>query len=162
LDWELLAEGKSLDQVSRDYETGATFRMGKFSLEDRFSYRTFKDKARIKAEFGSFSLAPKFDKYQNNFSFSLILPYYTNFYTNYTYYLVDSEGFREVFGRESQIKYHNIQIRFSNNSFKNLNLSLFYRYQDLTNNDVYTGSDLGLFSVMGRKVNTLFLTLPIV
>mgnify|MGYP000052911939 CR=1 FL=1 len=150
LDWELLGNNKPLEQITRDYTTGATLKLGILNLEDTFWYRTFKDEAPGEHEWS----VPKFERYQNTFAASAYLPWYTTFYANYTYYQVDSKGFEKVFNREAEINYHTVQARVTNNAIKNLTLTLAYRYQNVDNDDIHKWYNSALDSSMTREVNT--------
>ncbi len=155
--WDIRAEGRPMEQTTRDYKTGVTFRKGILTIDDTFWYRTFKDKAIHKYGTLSFLEAgtiPRFERYQNTLSAKVDLPLYTSFYANYAYYYVDSKGFEEEFGKEAEIQYHSVQTKLTSSPIKNLVLSGYYRYQNVDNEDIHKWYDPDLGSAMTREVNT--------
>jgi hypothetical protein len=154
---EILSDGKPTDEITRDYEAGVTLRKGLLTLDNTFWYRKFEDNASENLFVNGdlpFTLVPEFDRYQNTLSAKLDdLPLNTGFYTNYTYYKVDSTESKSRFDREGEIDYNSFLARLTSVPFTNLTLGLAYRYQKVEN-DVRKWYDASLPSALDREVNT--------
>ncbi len=157
---KILSDSKEIDEVTRDYEAGFTFRKGALTLNNTFKYRDFEsngsndpftDRGR------PFALVPEFDKFQNTLSARLDgLPLNTGFYTNYTYYHVEVTHEAEVVGYSNfspEIDYNSFSVRLTSVPLTNLTLGLAYRYQKVEN-DVHKWFDVNLPSALDRDVNT--------
>lgn len=164
LNRELLADGRPMEQVTRDYKAGATFRKGILTIDDTFWYRMFKDEGSENVFMDGgipFTQVPRFERYQNTLSARVDLPLYTSFYTNYAWYYVDAKGYPEegdpwylTRGEEPRINYHSLQTRLSSSPLKNLTVSGYYRYQNLDNEHIHKWYDSELPSAMTRENHT--------
>jgi hypothetical protein len=154
---KILSDGKPTDEVTRDYEAGVTFRHRLLTLDNTFWYRKFEDEAskNVFTDRGQpFTLVPEFDRYQNTLSARVNdLPFNTGFYTNYTYYKVDSTESKSEFRREGEIDYNSFLARLTSIPVTNLTLGLAYRYQKVEN-DLRKWYDASLPSALDRDVNT--------
>lgn len=159
--WNILAEGKPMEQVTRDYKAGITYRKGILTIDNTFWYRMFKDEAteNVFVDEGTpFALVPRFERYQNTLSARVDLPLYTSFYANYAYYYVDAKGYPSDLilsnEKEPNIDYHSVQTKLTSSPLKNFTLSGYYRYQNLDNEYIHKWYDTDLGSAMTREVNT--------
>lgn len=154
----ILSDSKEVDEVTRTYEAGVTFRMGPLALENNFRYTDFESDEADGPFTGRgrpLTLVPEFDKYQNTLSARLdSLPLNTGLYTSYTFYHVD--GTREIglTNISPDIDYDSFAAKLTSVPLSRLTLGLAYHYQKV-DNEVHKWFDENLPSSLDRDVNTL-------
>ncbi|MBN2705325.1 MAG: MtrB/PioB family outer membrane beta-barrel protein [Deltaproteobacteria bacterium] len=153
----ILSDSKEVDEVTRAYEAGITFRMGPLALENTFRYTDFESDESDGPFTGRgrpLTLVPEFDKYRNTLSARLDgLPLNTGLYTNYTFYHVDGTRETGLSNISPDIDYNSFAVKLTSVPLSKLTLGLAYRYQKVEN-DVHKWFDENLPSALDRDVNT--------
>ncbi len=154
--WSVYGTATPIDQLTQDYTGGATWKIGRFVVDDTYSYRRFdaRDTADtlIPGLEQPFSDAPDFKKWQNNLSTRVTLPHHTTVFANYVTYNVDNWYLQQQMGVNG-MSYDSFQVQVHSILTRRLQFRGYYRTES-TDNDVTKWYNPAVPSALSRDVDT--------